>query len=1115
MGKDNFIISELEYLLNSDLGDLFKNVDSWWNKNTQYESNPIGEVIRTYPLPWYQRNTTGELNSTGEVISFRKNLYHAIRYVDIATKIMKTVSGDYANTPIANIENRKKEKILVINGLTYPKDNSGQLISIEKLENLTNSKDPQQDIQFFEYKIEVTKQDVSIDYGNNQIIPLIHQDDNSIVNCKDTIINTLVVNYNKYDKKNETLLERINYISDNTINELVFTILFSSAFEIVCRSVLSGEYAMDDLFSKRLRDMGKNLQKKINDLSNKEQAIIRLSHKKDNKSPILSYIPGDALNFFISCAVALSKILDEYNLFCIQTDAQVDKDPSAILDNLEEYYGYHQYEEYLKKFLLDFSDETRGGGFRLVNPLLVHFFQVFLEMTRIDQNFFFSKDRFKKLLYLKKLLNENDDQSNGKEIWQVWKKYQNDATFLELEFSNIKDLLHLINLKNDFLIRKTIDSCYDQVKDLIYVGQRKKYVFDPRKCQDIDRDVSFAELLLCNKSSNSKSEIQNINNLYNEFTKITKKRITEESSKSNSEEPSGEQPLACVFDEYEKKYIKAIHERKESDEINGLDDYFDKVFKSQTSRTSKDIRHYNTKVLEMARDAIYDTIEMRSWINHHRHDFDEEKGFNQIKKVLLFIQDRYEGDGVCYDNEMLVGYAGWCLDFLEIIAKNPPKPESDRPSQIEEALLLLETLNRLLDKLIKSIEEKKYCLPYASKYRGCFFLYDNSQLIRVFTGVQKKDNYKPENFESFVNADYRYKNERKNIVFIASSYVPPLNYEKLKNECSKFKYRTLKQRSEIHADYFNRLRDYIKEDSEKQLENNRRSVVQILGIFAAFLALTTVALSATNSKTDLPFITIMVGFTTCILVFVFLLYLITYSKIQRDYETYRFQDKLIQQQTNLEIKKLVNHIKNTKFDFDRNPSTFNNNLLTKLNNIIKKITSLDNNNTKIQEQLNGIKAEINEIQQQSSDQSVEKLDKKIECIEYKINCFKDICDFEDKINRVEDKIDRIKPLKRERYHLTKSRKLHPLRWIISLLVLMIALTVFLSIYGRGKNSTSTAKIFITTETKQKPVLEGFNYAFRHFNADNNNTAKESVNNETRNVNNPQNSVKTSESNSNK
>lgn len=950
---------------------------------------------------------------------FCNNLFLSLKLVDSAYNIIK--------------EERRSEFIIPVKNIQ------------QKCLEFVNYKDEENQEPCAKYTIVVKKNNVLLKYslndgdtseitGEEKTFEEFNVTEYGINLHGDMAARLLIENRNDYDylvklngnfndtKNKNTILHIVEFLNINFLTQLVYTILFSKAFEIVCYSVLSGEYAMDDSFSKRVRKMSKALQK---------------SFSRD-------VLQGSTFNFFSQCAVALSQILDAYNLFCIQTDAQVDKDPSSVLGDTAEYYGYHQYEEYLNKFLSDYGDIddfSEGGGFLYVNPLLVHFFQTFLDMTRIDQNFFFSKERLYNLLYFRELLDEN---TQGKGIWQIWNKYQKDVDYLDLKFTYVHDVLHLINLKNEFLIKKILGSCHNEVKELTYVGQSNIIVFDPRKCHDIEKDN--AELLLFNETKGNETinkEIENILDLYTNFLHgLTGKFDTE-------------------FDDYERDYNKATHANIESEEASGLHKYYDEVVMSRTIGTSKDIRHYNTKVIEMARDAIYDTAEIRCWIKYHRHDFNEKNGFVQIKKVLLFLQERYEGVNVCCDNEMLVGYTGWCLDFLEIVAKKSPSPNSNRPSQIEDALLLLEILNRLLDKLIKSIKEKNYCLPYSSKFRGCFFIYNNKikkqdgnqlygvltfgsgngesreiqdgdqqngLLERVFTGMPKCDNdrFDKKNFGDFVAAKKEYYEDRKSVIFIASSYVPPLNYEKLKKESRSFVARTLKLRNEIHADYFNRLRDYVKEDLGKQLENNRKSVVQILGIFAAFLALTTVALSAANSESDLPFLTIMIGFTTCIVVFVALLYLLTHSKVQRDSEVQRYQDKIFKQNVNKEVLKFVHVVKNTLSEID------------------------------------------NETKCSVTEKANAMLDEESKNIKMKEDCLSKRNDLEERVERIEDKLERIKHFKRNRYRLAKSWKVHSAEWIIiALLIIMATLTIFLSVNNGGKDRMSTVQIVTKLEAISK------------------------------------------------
>lgn len=865
MGKK--IISELEDIILGVNGNLYERANDWIQRIT----------------------TTERVNKV-----FYKNLYYAMKIVESSIEENK---NDFLIVPRMQFE---KENKLSFSGLSCHVEGDKSVV----------------------YNVCVSPNEVTLRSPENQDINItinIKDNEEPQVACGNKLSKQLWQIINKSitasQERHKILLFSKNLVVIEGFNDIVYAILFTKAFEIICRSILSGEYAMDDSFSKGLQKMAKSLR-----------TISSLSSLRTSNSFI----------YFSKCTLVLSQIIDEYNLFCVLTDAQVDKDPSAVLCNTAEYSGYHKYEVSLNSFL------SVEGDFLDVNPLLLHFFQAFLDMARIDQNYFFSKNRLYKLLYLKELLDLNTDE--GKGIWRVWDRYQKEKDFLK--FDDVKEMLCLANLKNEFLIKKILGSCSHEVKDLTYVGQSKSFVFNPRKCQDLERGGDpHPELLLFKKVSPIANDgIDGLLSLYSEYIEGC----------DNLKD----------FDEYEKNYINAIHERNEKDEKNYINRYYYEILKSQTSRTNKDIRHYNTKVLEMARDAIFDTAEIRCWIKHHRHDFKEEEGFNQIKKVLMFINNRYEDNHVCYDYETLVEYAYWCISFLEIVADKTPTHESDRPSQIEEALLLIETLNRLIDKLINSIEGKNYSLPYASKFRGCFFYYSTENqpsLIRVFAGQsQSDDKFTPEKFESFIDCSDNYKDERKNIIFIASSYIPPLNYEKLKTQREELKAKTQKLRNEIHAQYFNRLREYIKEDSEKQLEDNRRSVVQILGIFAAFLALTTVALTgAVSSKeTTIPFHTIMLSFSLCISVFVALIYLISYSRAHRKMELRLLENKIYQQWLHDETNKTISIIKR-EFSVQKDN---NDQLLANAQNSIKELLEeLQNCNSNINIENTGLKNTFQEI----------------------------------------------------------------------------------------------------------------------------------------------------------
>ncbi len=833
-------------------------------------------------------------------------------------------------------------------------------------------------------------------------------------------------------RHNGRIIEEIKeHANDESWYDLIYAPFFAQAFECICYSVLSGEYAMDDKFSQRVRNLSKSLRKAT------------LNEGVDSW-----------LNHLSPSVVTLSQILDEYNIFCIQIDTQVDKEPSAVLRKSEEYYDRHNYVDYFYKFM-----SNAEGGFHNVNPMLLHFFQAFLDMARIDQNFYFSSANFASLMYLRELLQddeilgENDknqsqgddedatDSKNkdkrGKGLVQIWKKCERDS-FL-YDFKGVQDVLELARLKNGFLLRKMWEGCYEDLKDLTYVGQDKVLIFDPRKCREKEVGEEYhTELLLSDKLFDD-SKKDRVKDLLNKTKALVTDTCLEETNNK-------------TFEDYEKEYIKA----KWSDEdkaIKATGDYYRSIMMSQTSHTSLDIRHYNSKVIEMSRDAVFYTADFRIWIKHHKYDYEEAVAFSQIHKVLLFLQNHYSEGEVCYDSEMLEGYARWCIEFLNTISKKAPEPDSSRPSQIEETLLLLETINSLLDRLVVSIEKGNYCLPFASKFRGCFFKYneqdnDKPVLERVFVEGVGDDGYKKEDFELFLSAgtseekwmglgDEDQIEKRKDILFIASSFVPPFNLERLEALKTKFNRETHKLRNEIHADYFNRLREYVKEDSMKQLEENRRSVVQILGIFAAFLALTTVALGAsTANHSNLPFMSIMIGFTTCIAMFVWVLFWITRRNIRNSLEHQNKKDNItkneIYEEVNSVVKSNIEDIKITEKKIEKD--FFDIKIMIK--NECKKLNGKDN--AEIKKLKEKIDAQISETEQEQKN--------KLQEINNRIP------------NEIAQKIEKY----RKKQNITETLRLWGPSIFISIMLMVIAVLILVKSRPVEKSELKEVKIDITS-----------------------------------------------------
>ena len=678
--------------------------------------------------------------------------------------------------------------------------------------------------------------------------------------------------YFDYDDSYNTPLEILFEGVSGIIDDHVYMPIFLDIFSLLCHSVLNSEYTMLDDFSKRLQDI--------------QDGFIF------EDSELLS---NDVYTKFLEKVSAISTLLSDYISFNIFTDTLIDKDPISLLIAKDDEFDSNKYKSLLNKYYVDISDGTP-----LIKALCI-FFHEFLEMTKIDQNYYFSKGRFKLLLNLDEMI--NDDR------WGLMRIASGD---IKKKFGiDIQSILELINVKNEYLIYKICDSCYDKIKDIVYIGFSKRLIFNPRS--NNDHQQGKESLCKCKTPRTYKNE--NITNLY-DFNQ-NKYILRNECDKY---------PLL----KYEKYYIWAQHSR--DDNAVGLyKEYVREIERSQTSYANTDIRNYNTKIIEMAKDAVK-TAEL--FVQITGGDGVEKKDEDFFKKVQ-YIEKKFNNsfeNKICFDTQFLVSCSRWCLDFLDKKYSDKNIEIKDIISnypQIENTLRLTETLIGHIKKLRYRIKWNVYCIPFATKFRGCFYqLKEPGVIERLFVPIGGGIS----DFEKFIKGSDECPIDKKKVLFIASTFIPPVNFEKLNTDYRELdnKFRTLSSR--IHAAHLNyankmvndfslikqiadesketvdkkiriieeEIKNKMKEDRGKmdeemeksrksvdeniqkldgKIDDSRKSVIQILGVFSAFITLAAVALTSSSAEKTPGFtILTMFGFSLCIGLFVLLLHFMTKKK---------------------------------------------------------------------------------------------------------------------------------------------------------------------------------------------------------------------------------------------
>lgn len=710
-------------------------------------------------------------------------------------------------------------------------------------------------------------------------------------------------NKNMYDDASRVINEVLSYKFDNISSLLLLPVQWDF-FTKLSNSLLSGEYVANEEFGADLR--------KIRDAIYQDVEEFKRDKKYENEPLLRSvYTDKDSLDFNDTLVFLLSDYLN-FNAFL---DSQIDERDLVVLNVPKDSTSF-------ARAIDGYWQSNRDVTY--FSDIMVPFFQAMIEMTRIDQNFYFSQMRFSTLMALWEMINGGCEIRDGEEkksgsdrpMGKGFRLLLNELKpFLpEKIFTSVKEMVLKVNVKNNLLIAKILDSCREEVVDYKYEGWSNRYVFDARKHEDTDRKnvVLLTKLDFIGRECVSKN-----NQLWQLYCQMPLKGQSQNDRGKRSDSEKNEEPKNEV-QEYEQLFfdIRDIKADKNRFEIV-CKDFFKKLCDVKNGFGGVDVRRYNSKIIEMAQVAVCDTNDYMYWLAGNYNNFDMEVASEQVRRVLSFLRSRYDPNNgkICFDSRFLVGYADWCLEFLNILVAEKPSEMHHRNIDIsrisEDALFLMDYLNRLIRDLVKAIERDVYCVPFAPKYRGCFCTVDFEAKIDCKSSEKPQqeeapivkrvfiDNSESENFKNFVEGNEM--KDRGKYVFIASAFMAPVNYERLLKKREELRTRSKIIRSEIHTSYFERVRESLKKETEEQISENRRSVIQILGIFAALLALTTVALTGTTTKQSPEFFAIiMLSFAVCLGLFILLLHMLS----KGNYRQRKLYDETRLEVLSREIKQL-------------------------------------------------------------------------------------------------------------------------------------------------------------------------------------------------------------------
>ena len=448
--------------------------------------------------------------------------------------------------------------------------------------------------------------------------------------------------------------------------------------------------------------------------------------------------------------------------------------------------------------------------------IMEFFFRNLLDMCLIDHNFISTDNNLTTLLRLHRILKpytpkEQDYCLNN--ILQVFKKngWVNKQLIEELE-----NTIKLLQVKNDILLLK----------------MRKRAGYNP--------DKSIYHEIKLNKTENEEK------NFFKQDPKQILPSIKENIIETNYK--------ALINKDFYKASDLKSYEESVTNIICTDDPNFEKQYEELITNIKKEFNNYNASSKEHKLISEYNRAIFHNFNEHF------EKYGHFIKKLKLKIgnkpNDEYLKEVIKFVNnneqkEMLscafiLKHLKWVTSVLNNDFNKTYKRDEIMTGY--KYLNLGEMLILQLKKLIIRIKENRYVMNYNSFFQDCFFIISNDNCLQRTK------------FPTANEKIAEYKQQYKNVIFIASTWRPNVSLVRLEKKyedyCEKlnlleasynnyYSEKNVEQLNNMiqNENNLNKDLDNIGKEMHKLLSENKKETVQLLGIFAAFLAIATVGLS--------------------------------------------------------------------------------------------------------------------------------------------------------------------------------------------------------------------------------------------------------------------------------
>ena len=649
------------------------------------------------------------------------------------------------------------------------------------------------------------------------------------------------------------------FLWENTLSPYLYVGNQSLAvFTHFCQSVLKAEYLYNDFLSKeKIVPLKKVLEETF------------FQKKKYRRSYL--YVEESSLDTD-TYLKDIAKLCHLYYEFNRKIDNTIDDNSHAVLQLIKEgstEYELSRYEEGVTMLSLYKNSNTSYLVFSYIFPYL---FRFLLEMTYIDHNFTIGNTELNSLLTLRSVILR---------IRKVFEDYPElSSSFDKDVFRKFSLTLDLIAAKNDFLIYKILVSDQSgRLKNYTFVSGEHIVSFNSKNVEPKEniKECLNKEKLLCTYCADETNDLLRESNVYQQLL-VNKSFWNRETS----------------FLPYEEYFFKVItHNEPEKVEayFAGIKSAYKARIEEFDGSRHKDIVSYNKKIVSHARHQF---IKYGNYIKRlSRLDENLRKGLEandeERKKYISELADLLNDVPDIYSCSFIVKHTRFLLDELESLCG-----EGKYDSLGFKLRNLIETQIVIFKNLLTRIESGNYCTNFAALYQDCYYRFERQPAD--YADAPEQEAGQPELFQSIRRVPLCQREQAGDAlqlpaeletVFIASTWLRPVSKLTLRDYYEKFKYRKVTLVAKFYAAYFNsqeknsekNLAEFKKkvEDANVMADESRRSTVQTLGIFAAFLALATISVGALKGEPK-DFIRIMFSITFCLGTFVLLLEYVIKSK---------------------------------------------------------------------------------------------------------------------------------------------------------------------------------------------------------------------------------------------